>query len=68
MGRSITFLDKVSHEALPILPTGACVFTGLAAQIPAIVQINKIPKEYEPDNKTINLVANWIDEKDEIDF
>lgn len=63
MGRLISFLDKVSHEALPILPTGACVFTGLAAQIPVIIQINKLPKENEPDNKTINLVKNWIDKE-----
>jgi DNA helicase HerA-like ATPase len=68
MGKSISFLDKVSHEALPILPTGACVFTGIAAQIPAIIQINKIPKENEPDNKTINLVENWIDKNDDFDF
>ena len=68
MGRSISFLDKVSHEALPILPTGACVFTGLAAQVPAIVQINKMPKENEPDNKTINLVENWLDKEDDFEF
>jgi len=59
MGRSISFLDKVSHAALPILSIGTCVFTGIAAQIPTIVQIDKIPKENEPDNKTINLLSNW---------
>lgn len=59
MGRTISFMDKVSQAALPILPTGACVFTGLAAQIPTIIQIDKIPKENEPDNKTIDLLKNW---------
>lgn len=61
MGRSISFLDKVSHAALPILSIGTCVFTGIAAQIPTIIQIDKIPKENEPDNKTINLLANWAE-------
>lgn len=59
MGRSISFLDKVSHAAIPILSIGTCVFTGIAAQIPTIIQIDKIPVENEPDNKTINLLANW---------
>jgi len=36
--------------------TGEC---SIAAQIPIIVQIDKIPKENEPDNKTINLLKNW---------
>jgi len=61
MGRTISFLDKVSHAALPILSIGTCVFTGIAAQIPTIVQIDKIPKDNEPDNKTINLLENWED-------
>jgi hypothetical protein len=61
MGRSISSLDKVSHAALPILPIGACVFTGLAAQIPVIIQISLIPKENEPDNKTIDLINKWKD-------
>jgi len=59
MGKTISFLDKVSHEALPILSTGSCVFTGVAAQIPVIIQIDKIDKKNEPDNKTINLLKNW---------
>lgn len=62
VGRTISYLDKVSHESLPILPTGTCVLAGLTAQVPVIVCIDEIEKKHEPDNKTINLLDNWHDE------
>jgi len=62
VGRTISYLDKVSHESLPILPTGTCVLAGLTAQVPVIVCIDEIEKKHEPDNKTINLLDNWFDE------
>lgn len=59
--RTISYLDKLSFESLPILPTGTCIFAGLAAQVPVMIDIQEIDKKYEPDNKTINLINNWID-------
>jgi len=64
VGRTISYLDKVSQDALSILPTGACVFAGLSAHIPVIVQIDEFTeKKYEPDNKTIDLLKNWLDDE-----
>lgn len=64
--RTISYLDKVSFEALPILPTGSCVFAGLSAQVPVIINIDPIiPKGYEPYNKTIRPTDFWGDEKNE---
>lgn len=63
VGRTISYLDKVSHDALPILPTGSCVLAGLSAHVPVIVNIDEIEKKHEPDNKTINLLENWVDKE-----
>lgn len=58
--KTISYLDKLSVESLSILPTGTCILAGLLAQIPVVVDIGKIePTEYEPDNKTPNLIENW---------
>lgn len=57
--RTISYLDKVSFEALPILPTGSCVLAGLSAQVPVIINIDHIPKENEPYNKTIRPTDFW---------
>lgn len=57
--RTVSYLDKVSFESLPILPTGTCIIAGQCLQIPIMVDISKIEKENEPDNKTIKLINNW---------
>lgn len=61
--RTISYLDQLSVESLSILPTGTCILAGLLAKVPVVLDIDKIlPKEHEPDNKTINLVENWKNE------
>lgn len=57
--KTISYLDKVSFESLPILPTGTCVIAGQCLQVPIMVDISAMDKEFEPDNKTIKLVDNW---------
>lgn len=58
--KTISYLDKVSFEYLPILPTGTCVMAGLLANVPVVVDIGKIePSKHEPKNKTITLVDKW---------
>lgn len=63
--RTVSYLDKLSFESLPILPTGTCILAGLSAQVPVMVDIGRIPEENEPDNKTIKLTDFWYD-NDEI--
>ena len=57
--KTIAYLDRVSFDSLPILPTGTCIVAGLFAQVPVIVDIGKIKLDHEPDNKTIDLIKNW---------
>jgi uncharacterized protein len=59
--KTISYLDKVSFEYLPILPTGTCILAGLLALVPVVVDIGKIPTKYEPKNKTMTLVEKWRD-------
>ena len=63
--KTITYLDKVSVDYLPIMPTGTCILAGLSAQVPVIVDIGEIPKKHAPDNETINLIENWESEEKE---
>lgn len=57
--RTVSYLDKVSFESLPILPTGTCIIAGQCLQIPIMVDISKMEQINEPDNKTIKLINNW---------
>jgi hypothetical protein len=57
--KTISYLDKLSFEYLPILPTGTCILAGLTAQVPVVIDIGKIEDKYEPNNKTRSLIKNW---------
>lgn len=58
--RTVSYLDKVSFDSLSILPTGTCVLAGIAAQIPVIIKMKKLPyKRYEPNSNTIRLTDFW---------
>jgi hypothetical protein len=52
--QTISYLDKVSFEYVPLLPTGTCIVAGLLANVPIVVDIGKIePKAHEPPNPEI---------------
>lgn len=58
--QTISYLDRVSFEYLPLLPTGTCVLAGLIANVPIILDVAKIvPERHEPKNKTMKVVENW---------
>jgi DNA helicase HerA-like ATPase len=58
--QTISYLDKVSFEYVPLLPTGTCILAGLLANVPIVIDIGGIePKKHEPRNKTITLTDKW---------
>lgn len=59
VNNTISYLDKVSVESLPILSTGVCVVAGQLADMPIVVKIDRIEDENKPDNETIDVVKLW---------
>ena len=59
MNNTISYLDKVSVESLPILSTGVCVIAGQLAEMPLVVQIGKIEAGSRPANETIDIENIW---------
>lgn len=59
--RAIAYLDKISIESLPILPAGACVLSGIIADLPLILQVDRLSKEEQPESQTIALTESWLD-------
>lgn len=58
--QTISYLDRVSFEYLPLLPTGTCILAGLLATVPIVLDVGKIePSLHEPHNKTITLIDKW---------
>lgn len=59
IGKTISFLDAVSFEMIPILPQGACILTGTAMNFPIVVQMELLPEEDQPNSKTVGLTSLW---------
>jgi len=58
--RTIAYLDKVSSDSIPNLPTGTCILAGLIAQVPVVLKVGSIEKEEnQPQSRTIDLLKNW---------
>lgn len=57
--KAVAYLDRVSFESLPILPTGACVIAGVSAQVPIVAKISELPEEFEPNSRTMSVTTEW---------
>ncbi|QBQ41753.1 ATP-binding protein [Sphingobacterium psychroaquaticum] len=57
--KTISYLDKVSFDSLPILPRGSCILAGISAQLPVIIEVSSIPDENRPHNETMVLTKHW---------
>lgn len=60
--RAVAYLDAVAFESIPILATGTCVVAGVSAQVPVIVNVERLPSECEPDSRTMSVVGAWTSE------
>ncbi|MEN2400618.1 ATP-binding protein [Flavobacterium sp. MC2016-06] len=58
--RTISYLDKLSFESLPILPTGTCILAGLSAQLPVVLEMKELEEEFQPNSKTIKPTDFWL--------
>lgn len=59
IGRTVSYLDKISFDSLPILPQGSCILAGLSADLPIVIKIDKIHADFKPYNETIILSKHW---------
>ncbi|MCT2222981.1 ATP-binding protein [Microbacterium paraoxydans] len=58
--KAVAYLDRVSFESLPILPTGTCVLSGVSAQVPVVVRVGQLPPESAPNSRTMSVTADWL--------
>lgn len=63
--KAIAYLDKISIESLPILPAGACVLSGIIADLPLILQVDRLSEKEQPESQTIALTESWLDKSTE---
>jgi DNA helicase HerA-like ATPase len=49
---AVSYIDRVTEESIPALPTGTCIFSGIAAQMPLKLNIKALPDAARPKSAT----------------
>ena len=57
--KAVSYLDRVAFESMPILPTGVCILSGVAAQIPVMVTVSALDPAFAPNSRTMSIVDAW---------
>lgn len=50
---SVSYIDKISEESIPTLPTGTCIFSGVAGQMPLKLRVLPLDAERQPRSNTL---------------
>jgi hypothetical protein len=49
---AVSYIDRVTEESIPNLPTGTCVFSGVASQMPLKINIRPLADDARPRRGT----------------
>ncbi|MGX7389599.1 ATP-binding protein [Dolosigranulum pigrum] len=65
---TINSLDSVSRSRIPTLAPGQCVLTGTSFEMPLMIQVDKLDKEYSPLSESANLEELWLPQNNQWTF
>ncbi len=50
---AVSYIDRLTEETIPTLPTGTCIFSGMAGQMPLKLAIKPLPVALRPQSHTL---------------
>lgn len=54
---AVSYIDKLTEESIPTLPTGTCIFSGIAGQMPLKLAIKPLDEKLRPRSATLEFKA-----------
>lgn len=49
---AVSYIDKITEESIPTLPTGTCIFSGVASQMPLKINVKELAHTAKPKSHT----------------
>jgi len=49
----VSYIDRVTEESIPVLPTGACIFSGVASPMPLKLNVKELDLHLQPNSTTL---------------
>lgn len=56
---AVSYIDKLTEDSIPTLPTGTCIFSGIAGQMPLKLAIRPLAEQLQPRSATVRF-ANIV--------
>lgn len=53
IANAVSFIDRLSEKSIPTLPTGTCIFSGIASQMPLTLAVRQLPGAAQPRSETL---------------
>jgi DNA helicase HerA-like ATPase len=50
---AVSYIDKLTEDSIPTLPTGTCIFSGIAGQMPLKLAILPLEQQLQPRSATV---------------
>lgn len=50
---AVSYIDRITEESIPTLPTGTCIFSGVASQRPIKVHVTELADDFKPQSHTL---------------
>ncbi|MDX0702711.1 DUF87 domain-containing protein [Sinorhizobium medicae] len=54
---AVSYIDKLTEESIPTLPTGTCIFSGMAGQMPLKLNIKALEHAVQPKSTTLRFAS-----------
>jgi hypothetical protein len=49
---AVSYIDRITEESIPTLPTGTCIFSGIASQMPLKINVKALHRDARPQSET----------------
>lgn len=49
---AVSYIDRITEESIPTLPTGTCIFSGVASQMPLKIVVTPLDDDFKPQSNT----------------
>ncbi len=53
IANAVSYIDRITSESIPTLPTGTCIFSGVASQMPLKIDVTELPDLNKPKSETL---------------
>ncbi|MBZ0300248.1 MAG: ATP-binding protein [Anaerolineae bacterium] len=65
---AVSYIDRITEDSIPTLPTGTCIFSGVASQRPLKINVKELADDLKPHSSTLRFEDIVPEPEDDLPF